>query len=146
MIMAILGNSVALAVYDYSDEDDKYTRNKILGVLDLIFTSIYTVEAVLKILAYGFVVHRKSYLRDPWNVLDFTSLAVSYISLLPGVPNFKPMRILRVMKPLRSINSIPTMKKLLNTLIMSLPHIGQVVLFMLFIFGIFAILGNQLFR
>jgi hypothetical protein len=40
---------------------------------------------------------------------------------LPGVPNFKPMRILRVMKPLRSVNSMPAMKKLFNTLIMSLP-------------------------
>jgi Ion transport protein len=142
MMMAILGNSVCLAIYDYSDSDDIGSWNKTLGLLDSIFTGFYTFEAFMKILAYGFVVHRKSYLRDAWNVLDFISLLVSYISLMPGVPNFKPMRILRVMKPLRSVNSMPTMKKLFNTLIMSLPQIGQVVLFMLFVFGIFAILGN----
>jgi hypothetical protein len=121
MMMAILGNSICLAIYDYSDPNDKRSKNQILGVFDTVFTGIYTFEAVMKILAYGFVVHRKSYLRDAWNVLDFISLVVSYISLLPGVPNFKPMRILRVMKPLRSVNSMPAMKKLFNTLIMSLP-------------------------
>jgi hypothetical protein len=142
MIMAILGNSLCLAIYDYSDQDNMYQRNKILGVFDIIFTVVYTIEATLKIVAIGFVMHRKSYLRDHWNVLDFSSLVISYISLLPGVPNLKSMRILRVMKPLRSINSLPTMKKLFNTLLMSLPQIGQVVLFMLFIFMIFAILGN----
>ena len=67
--------------------------------------------------------HRKSYLRDPWNILDFTLIVVSYINLIPGVPNLKAMRILRVMKPLRSINAMPGMKRLLNTLLMSIPHI-----------------------
>lgn len=114
-------------------------------LLDKIFTGIYTAEAVLKIIAYGFVVHRKSYLRDSWNVLDFVTLIISYISLVPSIPNLKAMRILKVMRPLRSINAMPTMKKLFTTLLMSIPHIVQVVLFLLFIFAIFGILGNQLF-
>jgi hypothetical protein len=41
---------------------------------------------------------------------------------------------------------MPTMKKLFNTLLMSIPHIGQVVLFLIFIYGIFATIGNQLFK
>lgn len=142
MMISILGNSLCLAINDYGDPDNLSKRNKVLAVFDTVFTGMYTFEATMKIIAYGFVVHRKSYLRDAWNVLDFVSLLISYISLLPGVPNLKSMRVLRVLKPLRTINSIPTMKKLLNTLIMSLPQIGQVVLFMLFVYGIFAILGN----
>lgn len=146
MIFSILANSVCLSIYDYSDPDNKLSRNKILGILDLVFTGIYTFEAMLKIISYGFVVHAKSYLRDPWNGLDFFSLVFSYINLLPGVPNFKAIRIFRVIKPLRSINSMPTMKKLFNTLLMSIPHIGQVVLFLIFVYGIFATIGNQLFK
>lgn len=57
MIFSILANSVCLSVYDYSDPDNKQSRNKILGILDLIFTAIYTFEALLKIISYGFVVH-----------------------------------------------------------------------------------------
>jgi hypothetical protein len=146
MIISILANSVCLSLYDYSDPDNKLTRNHLLGIFDMVFTGIYTFEASMKTLAFGFVVHQKSYLRDPWNALDFFSLVFSYINMLPGVPNFKAIRIFRVIKPLRSINSMPTMKKLFNTLLMSIPHIGQVVLFLIFIYGIFATIGNQLFK
>lgn len=116
-----------------------------LGLIDKVFTGIYSVEALLKILAFGFVVHRKSYLKNAWNILDFIALIVSYIAWIPGLPNLKALRILRVMRPLRSINALPTMKRLFNTLLMSIPQIGQVVLFLIFVFAIFAILGNQLF-
>ena len=32
---------------------------------------LFLVEALLKIIAMGFVGHKKAYLRDLWNVLDF---------------------------------------------------------------------------
>jgi hypothetical protein len=121
MIGAILANSLCLALYDYSDVNEIYSRNQALSAFDTIFTVIYTVEAFLKIIGNGFIVHRKSYLRDRWNILDFSSLIISYISLLPNVPNLKVLRMLRVVKPLRSINAVPTMKRLFNTLLMSIP-------------------------
>jgi hypothetical protein len=37
----------------------------------LCFSIVYTIEAILRIIALGFVVHKKSYLRDPWNLIDF---------------------------------------------------------------------------
>lgn len=95
-----------------------------LGNLDVTFTGIYTVECLFKIIGLGFVVHRKSYLRDPWNVLDFVALSISYISLIPTLPNLKALRILRVLRPLRSINAIPSMKRLFNILLESIPHIS----------------------
>ena len=121
MILSILSNSVVLAAYDYSDPLELQKRNQILSILDKVFTSIYTMEALLKILAYGFVIHRKSYLRDSWNIFDFSALVVSYISMLPNIPNMKVMRVLRVLKPLRSINAVPSMKRLFTTLLMSIP-------------------------
>ena len=35
------------------------------------FLAIFTVEAALRILALGFVLHRGSYLRNMWNIMDF---------------------------------------------------------------------------
>jgi hypothetical protein len=32
---------------------------------------IFTVEMVVKILADGFILHKGSYLRNPWNIMDF---------------------------------------------------------------------------
>lgn len=34
-------------------------------------TIIFLVEATLKIVAMGFIVHQYAYLRDGWNVMDF---------------------------------------------------------------------------
>lgn len=35
------------------------------------FLAIFTIEAALRILALGFVLHRGSYLRNMWNIMDF---------------------------------------------------------------------------
>jgi hypothetical protein len=43
----------------------------VIELLNKIFTIIYLVEAVLKILAAGFIFHNTAYLREHWNVLDF---------------------------------------------------------------------------
>ena len=37
----------------------------------IIFTSIYTVEMIGKIIGLGFFAHKHAYLRDSWNWLDF---------------------------------------------------------------------------
>jgi hypothetical protein len=39
--------------------------------MNFIFTIIYTIEALLKIIAKGFVFHRYAYLREVWNCIDF---------------------------------------------------------------------------
>lgn len=38
---------------------------------EIVFLVIFTIEAVLKIIALGFLFQPGSYLRDGWNVLDF---------------------------------------------------------------------------
>lgn len=40
------------------------------------FLAIFCVEALLKIMAFGFVLHPGSYLRNGWNILDFTVVVV----------------------------------------------------------------------
>lgn len=48
-----------------------------LFYLDLVITSIYALEAILKITAYGFINKNYSYIRDSWNIVDFFSLIIS---------------------------------------------------------------------
>ena len=48
-----------------------------------IFSVFFIVECMLKILAYGFVTHYNSYLRDRWNWLDFAVVVVSIIEMTP---------------------------------------------------------------
>jgi len=44
------------------------------------FLIIYTIEMILKVIALGFCMQQNSYLRDPWNVLDFIVVFFGWIS------------------------------------------------------------------
>lgn len=56
---------------DYTDKDNTSEWNKRLDSISLVFTIIFIIEAVCKIIAMGFVLHKTAYLRDGWNILDF---------------------------------------------------------------------------
>ena len=109
--------------------------------MDTAFTAIYTIESMIKIIGFGFIMHNKSYLRDAWNSLDFAVVIVGIISLDPSLPNLKALRTLRILRPLRSINAVPSMKRLVSSLLMSLPKMAYLVTFLMFFIGIFSILG-----
>jgi len=34
------------------------------------FLSIFCIEAAIKIIAYGLLLHHGAYLRNPWNIMD----------------------------------------------------------------------------
>lgn len=42
-----------------------------------IFTAIYTFESLVKILARGFCLGKFTFLRDPWNWLDFSVIVMA---------------------------------------------------------------------
>lgn len=70
MVVIILMNSLSLALYDYNDRDSQGTTNKVLDQLNLCYTIIFFAEAILKIIAKGFIIHPESYLRSGWNLID----------------------------------------------------------------------------
>ena len=45
-------------------------------VAESVFVIIYLIEAVVKIIAYGFILHPSAYLRNGWNILDFVVVVV----------------------------------------------------------------------
>ena len=65
-------NSIALGLYDYSDRDSLGQLNQIIDTANLVFTSIFITEAVMKIIAKGFIFHQLSYMRNGWNLIDAT--------------------------------------------------------------------------
>lgn len=44
--------------------------------IEYIFLVIFTVECIMKIIAYGFMMHPGAYLRNGWNLLDFTIVII----------------------------------------------------------------------
>ena len=110
-------NSVMLACNDYNERlygvDYVSIRNLNIVVVDTAFSIIFLLECVLKILGMGFFMHKKAYLRDTWNWLDFFVVTISVVCWMPGAEgnkSLKSLRTFRILRPLRSINSMPAMK------------------------------------
>ena len=49
------------------------------------FLIIFTVEASLKILAMGLILHRGSYLRNMWNIMDFVVVVTGWVWKLSSI-------------------------------------------------------------
>jgi Ion transport protein len=102
----VLLSTILLAVDNPLDDPDSL-KQKILSILDMVMTSVFSFEAVIKISVFGLLLNgKKSYLRELWNILDFFVVTVSILSYLPINANlsfYRAMRLLRIMRPLRMI-------------------------------------------
>ena len=96
---------------------------------------LFTVECVLQIVAMGFVTSRDSYLRDPWNVLDFIVVSAGLLERLPGMPNVSILRTFRVLRPPRSLTRFQGLKLLVQALLLAIPALGAVLNLLFFCFA-----------
>ncbi|XP_042744374.1 sodium channel protein type 1 subunit alpha-like [Lagopus leucura] len=110
-----------------------------------LFTAIYTGEILIKVLARGLVWNEFTFLRDPWNVLDFAVLVVTYISICTTSGNISALRTFRVLRTLKAISVIPGLKVIVNSLIESVKKLTDVLILTVFCLSIFALIGLQLF-
>ena len=69
--ISILINTIGLSAYDYTDRDSLTKRNQKIYLIDSVLSVIFAVEAALKIFGMGFIIHKYSYIRQGWNILDF---------------------------------------------------------------------------
>lgn len=117
-----------------------------------IITGIFIFEAVSKIIVLGFVMGKDSYLRDPWNILDFIIVSFSILNwILDSLSNvsisfLRGFRALRALRPLRMVSKNEGMKIVVNSLLTSIPNLFNVLLISLLFLLVFGILGVQLFK
>jgi len=76
ILLTIFANCVALAVYTPYPFSDSNQTNAYLEKIEYIFLVIFTTECFMKIIAYGFMMHQGAYLRNGWNLLDFTIVVI----------------------------------------------------------------------
>eukprot|EP01065_Artemidia_motanka_P040131 TRINITY_DN4976_c0_g3_i1.p1 TRINITY_DN4976_c0_g3~~TRINITY_DN4976_c0_g3_i1.p1 ORF type:complete len:2745 (+),score=778.15 TRINITY_DN4976_c0_g3_i1:71-8236(+) len=144
ILLSIGLNCITLAMDDPSYSSQEVVKD-LLGVSSWVFLGIFTVECGLKIVAMGFVMHRGSYLRSSWNIIDFTAVMVGLTQAV-GISAFKltVLRALRILRPLRMVSRLKELRLLIQTLATSLPLIADVFLLLGFLVCIFAILGTQI--
>ncbi|XP_069376685.1 sodium channel protein type 2 subunit alpha-like isoform X4 [Paralichthys olivaceus] len=109
------------------------------------FTGIYTFESLIKILARGFCVGKFTFLRDPWNWLDFSVILMAYITEFVNLGNVSALRTFRVLRALKTISVIPGLKTIVGALIQSVKKLSDVMILTVFCLSVFALIGLQLF-
>ncbi|KAI8429618.1 hypothetical protein MSG28_000214 [Choristoneura fumiferana] len=83
------------------------------------FLGIFCVEASLKILALGFVLHRGSYLRNVWNIMDFFVVVTGSMTIFAEYNvdvDLRMLRSFRVLRPLKLVSRIPSNSHIITQL------------------------------
>lgn len=142
LIAIILNSLVIIALYFPSLE-----HNKWLEYLDHIFIALFTVEAIVKIVTYGW----KDYWASNWNRFDFIIVIGSLPSLLTGVfpvPDTSlliVLRLFRLLRLVRFLRFIPNMAHILTGLGRALKASVFVVLALFFLNVLLALITCQLY-
>ncbi|XP_065581500.1 muscle calcium channel subunit alpha-1-like isoform X9 [Artemia franciscana] len=150
ILITIFANCVALAVYTPYPNGDSNTTNAYLEKIEYVFLVIFTVECFMKIIAYGFVAHPGAYLRNTWNLLDFTIVVIGMVSTAlssMAIEGFdvKALRAFRVLRPLRLVSGVPSLQIVLNSILKAMIPLLHIALLVLFVIIIYAIIGLELF-
>lgn len=87
MIMVLIIISSILLVIDRPLKDPNSVEIKLAQSLEIFFTLAFLVEALIKIIALGFISNNlgkqcKPYIKDYWNILDFFVVCVSVFDLV----------------------------------------------------------------
>uniref|UniRef100_A0A670J1E9 Sodium channel protein n=1 Tax=Podarcis muralis TaxID=64176 RepID=A0A670J1E9_PODMU len=109
------------------------------------FTGIYTFESLIKILARGFCMTEFTFLRDPWNWLDFSVIVMAFVGEFTKLGKISALRNFRVLRALKTISYIPGLKTIVGALIQSVKKLADVMILTVFCLSVFALIGLQLF-
>ncbi|XP_064371186.1 voltage-dependent L-type calcium channel subunit alpha-1C isoform X1 [Dromaius novaehollandiae] len=147
ILFFILLSSISLAAED--PVRHLSFRNQILFYFDIVFTVIFTIEIALKMTAYGAFLHKGSFCRNYFNILDLLVVSVSLISFgiqSSAINVVKILRVLRVLRPLRAINRAKGLKHVVQCVFVAIRTIGNIVIVTTLLQFMFACIGVQLFK
>ncbi|XP_073448761.1 voltage-dependent T-type calcium channel subunit alpha-1I isoform X1 [Aquarana catesbeiana] len=135
---------------------EHYSQPKSLEVAlkycNYMFTTVFVLEAVMKLVAFGF----RRFFKDRWNQLDLAIVLLSVMGItleeieinaaLPINPTIiRIMRVLRITRVLKLLKMATGMRALLDTVVQALPQVGNLGLLFMLLFFIYAALGVELF-
>ncbi|XP_042203570.1 voltage-dependent calcium channel type A subunit alpha-1-like isoform X7 [Homarus americanus] len=148
VLLTIIANCIVLALEEHLPEGDKTLLAQNLEKTEPYFLFIFCVEASLKILALGFVLHPRSYLRNIWNIMDFVVVVTGFITLFGQETvdvDLRTLRAIRVLRPLKLVSGIPSLQVVLKSIIKAMAPLLQIGLLVLFAIVIFAIIGLEFY-
>ncbi|XP_074629841.1 voltage-dependent L-type calcium channel subunit alpha-1D-like isoform X2 [Acropora palmata] len=154
ILVIILISSVLLALEDPVVEGSD--RNRVLTYFDYVFTTIFALEVIVKLIDYGAILHPGSYFRDAWNCIDCLVVCCAVASLVMSQQEgnidqaskkiVKVLRVLRVLRPLKAINKAKKLKAVFQCMVYSLKNVLNILIITILFLFIFSVIGVQLFQ
>ncbi|NWT51732.1 SCN5A protein, partial [Erythrocercus mccallii] len=142
IMCTIITNCVFMAL----TESSKSSSPSWNTYVEFTFTGIYTFESLIKILATGFCLNEFTFLRDPWNWLDFTVIVMAYVGAFSDLGSVSVLRTFRVLRALKTISVVPGLKVIVGALIQSVKKLADVMILTVFCLSVFALIGLQIFK
>ncbi|CAF1246806.1 unnamed protein product [Didymodactylos carnosus] len=146
VLLTIFCNFVTLALNKPLPNHDTSPKSR-LEHIEYLFLATFTLEAILKVIAYGFCLHPNAYLRNGWNILDFAIIIVDVILLKYDVQVFdvNSLRAFRVIRALKLVHGVPSLEIVHNSILRAMVPLLHIALLVLFVIIIYAIIGLELF-
>ncbi|XP_015246062.1 PREDICTED: voltage-dependent L-type calcium channel subunit alpha-1D-like isoform X6 [Cyprinodon variegatus] len=147
MFVLIMLNTLCLAVQHYGQSA---LFNYVMDILNMVFTTVFTVEMVLKLIAFK----PRHYFADAWNTFDALIVVGSVVDIaITEVNNTEDsarisitfFRLFRVMRLVKLLSRGEGIRTLLWTFIKSFQALPYVALLIAMLFFIYAVIGMQVF-
>uniref|UniRef100_A0A8C2XR92 Sodium channel protein n=1 Tax=Cyclopterus lumpus TaxID=8103 RepID=A0A8C2XR92_CYCLU len=137
--VCIVLNTLFMAMEHYPMTDE---FNGMLSIGNLVFSGIFTLEMVLKIIALD----PYYYFQTGWNIFDSIIVCLSLMELgLSDVEGLSVLRSFRLLRVFKLARSWPTLNTLIKIIGNSMGALGNLTLVLAIIVFIFAVVGMQLF-
>lgn len=145
IMICILANTFVLG-FNWYTQPQSY--KDVLEIFNYTFMIIFTVEAVVKIIA-----QRKDYFKDSWNIFDFTVvmgtiviLGITWAGMAGGLEILGTiLRTLRIGRVFRLIKKQQKLQEIFKTLIDATPAMASLGLLLMLLIFMFAIIGMAQF-
>uniref|UniRef100_A0A674EH49 Voltage-dependent N-type calcium channel subunit alpha n=1 Tax=Salmo trutta TaxID=8032 RepID=A0A674EH49_SALTR len=145
-IMTMIALNTVVLMMKFHGAPELYEA--MLKYLNIVFTALFTLECILKIIAFGPL----NYLKAAWNVFDFvtvlgsiTDILVTEIKVSDKLINLSFLRLFRAARLIKLLRQGYTIRILLWTFVQSFKALPYVCLLIAMLFFIYAIIGMQVF-
>ncbi|XP_068460360.1 calcium channel, voltage-dependent, P/Q type, alpha 1A subunit, b isoform X4 [Clinocottus analis] len=145
ILTTIIANCIVLALEQHLPDGDKTPLSERLEETEPYFIAIFCLEGGIKILALGFALHKGSYLRNGWNVMDFVVVLTGILSSVGSQLDLRTLRAVRVLRPLKLVSGIPSLQVVLKSIMKAMIPLLQIGLLLFVAILMFAIIGLEFY-
>lgn len=147
IIAVILLAGVVVGIETYESTSPKVRDiAHVLHFVDNIILAIFTIEVFIKVLAQG--KDPLNYFKDPWNIFDFSIVAVCYLAfVMPSIDAgfIAVLRLARILRVFRLVTALPQLQLLVGAMLKSIPSMVYVGILLGLLFYIYAVMGVFVF-